>query len=202
MNDTQVSLAVSCGENAVDNRSNSRFCDRKYLSIKSKILLKKPRFSERNSFTLCKLFQRGACHFGQNCRYVHNVSGIGNLGLKSVAGYEDLNGNRQRSDVCRVRECRFAYNELDCPYGEKCMYLHKCNQNVDFGPNRENHGINVVDGRRYGSGGGKIESKSLIACQFYPKSAFYKSRLCVKFEMFGSCSYGEQCTYAHGKAGG
>lgn len=220
LNGIQASMATaSFGENAVDNRSQSRFCNRLYLPINHKFPFQKPRFPEKNSYPriplpvnrlklsssnkseLCKLFQRGVCHFGERCRYAHDMSEIGKPGFKSE---EHLNEARQRNDVCRVRECRFSFSGLDCPYGEKCQYLHICDQNarVDLGPNRESYAINVVNGRRNGIGSDQIESKSLIACQFFHKSALYKSKLCLKYERLGSCPYGVQCTYAHGKAGG
>ncbi|XP_047959378.1 zinc finger CCCH domain-containing protein 56-like isoform X2 [Salvia hispanica] len=57
---------------------------------------------------------------------------------------------------------------------------------------RDEGGLNRVSGR---GGGDSIECRSLSGGCHY-----YKTKLCARWlERFGSCPYGEKCTYAHGK---
>ncbi|KAK6148949.1 hypothetical protein DH2020_016474 [Rehmannia glutinosa] len=200
----------SGGKNAFDNRPPSRI-----LNQHSGFDFKKPRFPERNSHPkiplsvnrsklyipykseLCLKFQRDKCHYGENCHFSHSISGIRNPGFKPVAMKENLNVDSKRNHVVsNLRECHYFSSGTDCPYGEKCQFLHKCDQKIRM--DRESCAINPLADR---SGSNQIPRRSLNAGgKGYDKSVFRKTELCKKWERSGGCPYGVKCIYAHGKA--
>ncbi|KAK4428032.1 Zinc finger CCCH domain-containing protein 39 [Sesamum alatum] len=221
-NDAQVSSPTDFGgKNAFLNHQPSRIVNHQSSSIQhSNFDFKKPRFSERNpnpriplsvnrsklsvpyKSELCLLFQRGKCYYGENCHFSHSISDIRNPGLNNLAMEGHLNedsSKRNAHTVRKMKECHWFASGKDCPYGDKCQYLHKCDQTVrrDVGFSRQSYAVN--EGRDRSGTSDQIECHSLSAGEDY-KSVFCKTKLCMKWEKFGSCPYGEKCTYAHGKA--
>ncbi|KAK6124930.1 hypothetical protein DH2020_041341 [Rehmannia glutinosa] len=174
----------SGGKNAFDNRPPSRI-----LNQHSGFDFKKPRFPERNSHPkiplsvnrsklyipykseLCLKFQRGKCHYGENCHFSHSTSEIRNPGFKPVAMKENLNVDSKRNHVVsNLRECHYFSSGTDCPYGEKCQFLHKCDQKIRM--DRESCAINPLADR---SGSNQIPRRSLNAGgKGYDKSVFQR----------------------------
>ncbi|XP_011072245.1 zinc finger CCCH domain-containing protein 39-like [Sesamum indicum] len=217
-NDTQVSNPADFGgKNTFDNCPQPRIANHQSSSIHSNFDFKKPRFSERNpnpriplsvnrsklsvpyKSELCLLFQRGKCYYGANCHFSHSISDIRNPGLNTLAMEGHLNEDSKRNTVRKMKECHWFASGKDCPYGDKCQYLHKCDQKVrrDVGFYRQSSAVN---GGKDRSGNDQIECHSFSAGEDYDKSVFCKTKLCMKWERFGSCPYGVKCTYAHGKA--
>ncbi|KAI3455349.1 hypothetical protein Pfo_012012 [Paulownia fortunei] len=220
-NDTQVSTPTdSGGKNTFDNRPPSRIRNQQSTSVHSIFDFKKPRFSERNWYPriplsvnrsklsipykseLCLLFQRGRCHYGENCHFSHSMSEIRKPGFNTVAMEEQLKEDSKRNAVCKMRECYWFSGGIECPYGDKCQFLHKCDQKVrrDVGLYRESYAVSAMNGVSDRSGSDQVKCRSLNAGEDYDKLDDRKTKLCIKWERFGCCPYGVKCIYAHGKA--
>ncbi|KAH6758757.1 hypothetical protein C2S51_018992 [Perilla frutescens var. frutescens] len=134
---------------------------------------------------LCIQHRKHRCYHGVNCHFAHNLSEIRQPGSKTLAMDEHV---RARNAVCRGRECLYFSNGVDCPYGDRCNFLHECDHNVG--------GLNRVFDR---SGLGR--GRSLSGSRLYDhKLIYHKTKLCMRWEeSFGCCPYGERCTYAHGR---
>ncbi|KAL1551419.1 zinc finger CCCH domain-containing protein 56-like [Salvia divinorum] len=119
---------------------------------------------------MCNLFQMGKCYYGENCHFAHNLRQIRQPGFEGVAMAELFNERR--------REFRFFSSGRGCSYPYQSL-------------GRDEAGLSRVSGR---GGADSIECRSLSG------GWHYKTKLCAKWvERFGSCPYGEKCTYAHGK---
>lgn len=130
-------------------------------------------------------------------------------------------GNNWEDDqkiILRMKLCRkFCFGE-ECPYGDRCNFIHEdlSKFREDSGKMRESSAISVgttaadppsvengtgsnqIEVNRQGGipvpapmninggGGGKI---------------YWKTRLCMKFEITGQCTFGDNCNFAHGQAG-
>ncbi|XP_068653249.1 zinc finger CCCH domain-containing protein 39-like [Aristolochia californica] len=130
---------------------------------------------------LCTKFKLGICDFGSSCTFAH--------------GQEELRPNwldTEQQRVSRLKICRSFYNGEECPYGDRCTFLHEDPDRV-----RECSVINIatsttaagINRERSGDGNGLNQ-----------KPFFWKTRLCHKWELTGHCQYGEDCHYAHGQA--
>ncbi|KAL2493442.1 Zinc finger CCCH domain-containing protein 39 [Abeliophyllum distichum] len=195
-NDTRI--VTPCAESGGNETSYQHF------SIQSNAELghfKKPRFSEstRNprvslamnrskldipfKSELCLLFQRGKCYYGDNCHYAHGTSEIRN------PSFRDLENGYQRNIMNKSKRCYRFSSGKDCPYGDKCQFLHE-----RAGEYRESSAISIV------READQIECKSLNVGQDYQRGNSRKTKLCNKWEIYGSCHYGMNCLYAHGQA--
>ncbi|KAG9459691.1 hypothetical protein H6P81_004199 [Aristolochia fimbriata] len=130
---------------------------------------------------LCVKFKLGLCDFGSSCTFAH--------------GQEDLRPNwldSEQQRVSRLKICRSFYNGEECPYGNRCTFLHEDPERV-----RESSVINIdttttaAGGHRDRGGDGNSSNQ---------RPFFWKTRLCHKWEQTGYCQYGEDCHYAHGQA--
>lgn len=208
--DARISVPVDFGgKNACDDRPQSRIPNPQSLTDHG---FKKPRSLGRYSpypkvpiwvnraklsipykSELCLLFQKGKCFYGENCHFAHKPSEIRKPGLKTAEMEEPYS---ERNAMCRGRDCHYFSSGMDCPYGDDCNFLHKCGHIV----RRDGAGLNEVSDRGRNDW---IDCSSLSGGQHYDKSIFHKTKLCARWEeSFGSCPYGERCTYAHGREGG
>ncbi|GAA0178547.1 hypothetical protein LIER_29852 [Lithospermum erythrorhizon] len=90
----------------------------------------------------------------------------------------------------RVKYCKWTFET--CPYGQKCQFVH----------NVEDNSKRVLEGSRDAIVlGGQTrrgqEFDKMNDFKFIERTR--KTKLCHKFEKFGSCRFGGDCNYAHGK---
>lgn len=80
----------------------------------------------------------------------------------------------------KTRLCTQFMQTGACEYGEACKFAHGEHEFQKI--NKQAKGLSG-DGAKGGAGG---------------NSKKFKTRLCLKFQQFGQCSYGNSCSFAHG----
>lgn len=199
MNDfDDAQISVPGGKSAYDHRFQSRVPTKQSFSD---LGFMKPRIAGRNTpcpripisvnrsklsipykSELCPRYRQRRCYHGEHCHFAHKLIEIRQSGSKTVAMDERVVS--ERNAMCRGRECYYFSNGMDCPYGDRCNFHHKCDQNR-------------VSDRSVSD---RIEWRSWRDGRHNEKSIYHKTKLCVKWEeSFGSCPYGDRCTYAHGR---
>ncbi|XP_051147652.1 zinc finger CCCH domain-containing protein 39-like isoform X2 [Andrographis paniculata] len=164
------------------NHSNSRFGKRQFCFGHSDFDSVNPRMLHHHhskpsipyKSELCLRFLRGKCFHGESCRFAHSTAEIRKPELNPV-------------DV-KMKECYWFSSGLDCPYGQTCQFLHKCDRRITGGNHRNEKDQVECSGSL--SGGGNAD-----------KTVSGKTKVCSKWERFGSCVYGGKCIFLHGKAG-
>ncbi|PIN22845.1 hypothetical protein CDL12_04441 [Handroanthus impetiginosus] len=156
---------------------------------------------------LCCKFQLGTCPSINNCNFAHSIEELREPPpnwQEIVAAHKEEKGQSSKSrEVCLVPIMGFSDNERQgsnmeqhyteffaeegCPNGENCNSRHD-----EHPEQRESLAIYMVPG----SGGGNAgnERKPTL------NTSNWKTRICNKFELTGSCSYGSNCKFAHGAA--
>ncbi|GFP92908.1 zinc finger CCCH domain-containing protein 39 [Phtheirospermum japonicum] len=168
---------------------------------------------------MCAKFVEGTCRNGEHCTFAHGPDdlrepppnwqeiirekdrGGGSGGSNNNWSGGSGNGGDDQRMIHRMKICKKYYNGEECPYGDKCNFLHErpspkrfkvdVNNNNNNGNNiveqRESSAISIgVTGDVRGSGGSDFDQK-----------VFWKTKMCSKWEM-GHCPFGERCHYAHG----
>ncbi|XP_047959376.1 zinc finger CCCH domain-containing protein 56-like isoform X1 [Salvia hispanica] len=148
----------------------------------------------------------------------HHQQPFSDHGFKRPRPRTPLTVNRSKLSIPYKSEMCNLFQMGKCYYGENCHFAHNLReirgleQGVAMAEpfserrrffsggryhpyqsvGRDEGGLNRVSGR---GGGDSIECRSLSGGCHY-----YKTKLCARWlERFGSCPYGEKCTYAHGK---
>ncbi|XP_051140584.1 zinc finger CCCH domain-containing protein 39-like [Andrographis paniculata] len=164
---------------------------------------------------ICAKFIEGTCRNGEHCTFAHGpddlreppsnwqdlvremekdkgaavgggVAGGGGSGVGGVWGEE-------RGLMHRMKICKKYFNGEECPYGDKCNFLH------ERGPQPPAKKVRVdPPGPGYGERESSAISIGLMADRGDPVGA-WKTRMCSKWEM-GQCRYGDRCHYAHGSS--
>ncbi|XP_013385156.1 poly [ADP-ribose] polymerase 12 [Lingula anatina] len=82
-------------------------------------------------FHLCRNFSMGCCHFGENCRYSHDVKSPHNQRIVLQNGLDDFSDHEilRLIELSTPRVCR-DYNQGGCKYGDACRRLHICSRLV------------------------------------------------------------------------
>ncbi|KAL6534649.1 hypothetical protein OROGR_013324 [Orobanche gracilis] len=157
---------------------------------------------------MCAKFIEGTCRNGEQCTFAHGADDLREpppnwqeiIREKDRVGswisniWGGSSGDDQRM-IHRMKICKKYYNGEECPYGDKCNFLHErplppMNKiNVDNVEQRESLAITVgITGDFRGSGNSDFDQK-----------VFWKTKMCSKWEM-GHCPFGERCHYAHGQS--
>ncbi|KAI5665232.1 hypothetical protein M9H77_24555 [Catharanthus roseus] len=181
---------------------------------------------------LCAKFFEGNCKNGEHCTFAHGQQdlrepppnwqelvrdkekdggGVGGGGCGSG------NWNDDQRIIHKMKICKKFYNGEECPYGEKCNFLHERpnpgfpNENMRFKTEvtrqRESAAISI------GTRGPAIENKTDAAAADLQqennksmtsnldatktKPVFWKTKICSKWEITGHCPFGERCHFAH-----
>ncbi|KAI3993021.1 hypothetical protein MKX01_009764 [Papaver californicum] len=85
---------------------------------------------------LCEKFKAGHCLYGDNCSYAHGVEDIHEPSpnwKKIVASREEdqstlqtgVNWENDQKLISMLRLCRRFCSRQECPYGDKCNFLHR-----------------------------------------------------------------------------
>ncbi|KVI11644.1 zinc finger CCCH domain-containing protein 39-like [Cynara cardunculus var. scolymus] len=173
---------------------------------------------------MCQKFLEGNCRNGDSCTFAHGSNDL----REPPPNWQELvkdnrgggNWNEDQKIIHRMRICRKFYNTGECPYGEKCNFLHespskfKAEAAVDMGRTRQSSVINIqtvvdhpqteavhllhgnVDAVQVGT----MNSDHPDALRPSMKATYWKTRICSKWEATGQCVFGDKCHFAHGLA--
>ncbi|KAL7162342.1 hypothetical protein ACSBR2_042761 [Camellia fascicularis] len=111
------------------------------------------------------------------------------------------NGNEDHRIISAMKLCRRFCNGEVCPYGERCHFLHEAP-----GKFRKSFATSIGTSGPGGfsrNGCDQLEYKpavhsSLDANEVAQKPAFWKTKICKKWEATGNCPFGVNCCFAHG----
>ncbi|KAF8406958.1 hypothetical protein HHK36_006079 [Tetracentron sinense] len=164
---------------------------------------------------LCGKFKLGQCPYGDTCNFAHGMDDMRKPPpnwQELLAGREEdrptWNWDEDQRIINKLKLCKKFYNGEECPYGDRCNFLHEDPGKFreDSGRFRESTAISIGT---TGSTGDNISGpdqpeggfiSSFDANRMYSKPVFWKTRLCQKLEMNGHCPFGEKCHFAHGEA--
>ncbi|KAK3026089.1 hypothetical protein RJ639_040761 [Escallonia herrerae] len=155
---------------------------------------KKPITSEGISYKTqpCLKLKRGICSNGDSCKYLHD---IGEIQRRLKNRQENWDENPRR--VCSTKTCGWFSFAQDCPYGDRCIFLHGSVTGTggDLELSRKSCARNTV-APVCDKLGRSVNWEGPSAKPAYQK----KTRLCFMWENTGTCQYGLNCDYAHGQA--
>ncbi|XP_057770395.1 zinc finger CCCH domain-containing protein 39 [Salvia miltiorrhiza] len=147
---------------------------------------------------ICAKFMEGSCRNGEQCTFAHGVEDL----REPPPNWQELIREKERGNggggwgddqrmIHRMKICKKYYNGEECPYGDKCNFLHERPSpplkklKVDMPGQRETSAISIgVTGNT-----GELD----------PAAPGWKMRICSRWEM-GQCNYGERCHFAHGNS--
>lgn len=152
---------------------------------------------------ICAKFTEGTCRNGEHCTFAHGVEDLREPPpnwQELIRDKDRVSGSSNWGDdqrmIHRMKICKKYYNGEECPYGEKCNFLHERPSppmkklKVDMLGQRESSAISIgITGDARGSNTSDFD-----------QTVFWKTKLCSKWEM-GQCPFGERCHYAHGQSG-
>lgn len=165
---------------------------------------------------MCAKFKIGMCRNGENCNFAHGVEdmrqpppnwqelvGVRDEDNKSSGNWED-----DQKIIHRMKLCKKFYNGEECPYGDRCNFLHEdpAKFRDDSGRFRETSAICIgTTGMPTGQGTGSSQSdvsrpNTGADSRVTSKPVYWKTKLCTKWEITGQCPFGEKCHFAHGLA--
>ncbi|CAK9133988.1 unnamed protein product [Ilex paraguariensis] len=166
---------------------------------------------------MCAKFLEGNCRNGEHCTFAHGAEDL----REPPPNWQELvrerdrvgNWNDDQRIIHRMKICKKFYNGEECPYGEKCNFLHeppskfKTDMVMPTLP-RESSAISIgtmgpIMGHRDGSDQPEI-NKHVNGCsdalRVNMKPVFWKTRICSKWETSGQFPFGERCHFAHGQS--
>ncbi|CAK9164848.1 unnamed protein product [Ilex paraguariensis] len=176
--------------------------------LDSRMPLKRAKMTCTVETEMCLLYRRGNCTYGDKCHFAHGVEEIRRLPYKMTD--IDILTNEDHRIISKMKLCRKFCNGKECPYGDRCHFLHVGLQKVkgDLGLSRKSVELNLVT---TGSAGDCKNGYEQWECQMFGNSTnrdkqqdqkpiYWKTRLCNKWERTGNCPYGVKCYFAHGQA--
>ncbi|GKV06405.1 hypothetical protein SLEP1_g18303 [Rubroshorea leprosula] len=175
---------------------------------------------------MCAKFRMGACRNGENCNFAHGMEDLRQpppnwqelVGGREVGGREwdeerpMESWNDDQKIIHRMKLCKKFYNGEECPYGDRCNFLHEAptryrDDSMKF---RESSAISIgTTGASLGCGSGSNQSEGnrplnsstgSDALRASTKPVYWKTKLCMKWEITGHCPFGEKCHFAHGQS--
>ncbi|KAI4379982.1 hypothetical protein MLD38_006216 [Melastoma candidum] len=169
---------------------------------------------------MCAKFKSGMCRNGENCNFAHGLEDL----RQPPPNWQDLVGARDEDHrssssavgnwdddqkiIHRMKLCKKFYNGEECPYGDRCSFLHEDPSKFrdDSGKFRETSAICIgTTGASTGPANGSgqqdgIRSNGSVDGRGNSKPVYWKTKLCTKWEVTGHCPFGEKCHFAHGQA--
>ncbi|XWS70675.1 hypothetical protein CRYUN_Cryun03dG0067200 [Craigia yunnanensis] len=170
---------------------------------------------------MCAKFRLGTCRNGEDCNFAHGIEDL----RQPPPNWQEIVGGRDEERpsgnwdddhriIHRMKLCKKFYNGEQCPYGDRCNFLHEDPSKFrdDIGRFRENSAISIgTTGPPAGHGivsdqsEGNRPVNSTVSDAFrgnmkpvYP--VYWKTKLCTKWETTGHCPFGEKCHFAHGQS--
>ncbi|KAJ1413029.1 Zinc finger, CCCH-type [Sesbania bispinosa] len=166
---------------------------------------------------ICAKFRIGACRNGENCNFAHGVEDTRQpppnwqklVGLCNEERSLSGNWDEDQKIIHKMKLCKKYYNGDELSYGEKCSFLHEdlAKFRDDSGRFRESSSISIgTNGypKSYGddsnnSQGNRVVNTGQNVSRGNGKFTYWKTKLCIKWETIGRCSFGEDCHFAHGQ---
>lgn len=155
---------------------------------------------------MCLKFLDGNCRNGESCTFAHGAEDLRDPPpnwQEIVAKDRGLGNWNDDQRVHKMKICKKFYNGEECPYGEKCNFLH-----IDSGESNVIRIGTMGGGNGNRSGSDQIEvNRNLnlvsdgLRGNSNMKPTYWKTKLCSKWEMTGYCPFGERCHFAHGFSG-
>lgn len=167
---------------------------------------------------MCAKFKMGMCRNGENCNFAHGIEDM----RQPPPNWQDLVGLREEERpsgnwdddqkiIHKMKLCKKYYNGEECPYGERCNFLHEDPSKFrdDAGRCRESSAISLVANgspKSHLNGSSNSDSNKAVntgcdGSRSNTKAPFWKTKLCSKWELTGQCPFGDKCHFAHGQAG-
>lgn len=178
---------------------------------------------------MCAKFKMGLCRNGENCNFAHGVEDM----RQPPPNWQELVGLREEEQrppgswdddqkiIHKMKLCKKYYNGEQCPYGERCNFLHEDPSKFrdDAGRCRESSAISLVangspkshqlnysnnnnsDSQNNNNNIKVLNNTGSDALRSIVKAPFFKTKLCTKWEMTGHCPFADKCHFAHGQAG-
>ncbi|KAK4783853.1 hypothetical protein SAY86_018221 [Trapa natans] len=171
---------------------------------------------------MCAKFKMGTCRNGENCNFAHGIEDM----RQPPPNWQEFVGGGREDDhrssdnwdddqkiIHKMKLCKKFYNGEECPYGDRCNFLHEGPSKFrdDAGRFRETSaicigtsGVPVVQG----NGNNQPEVPRSASLGVDPradpraatKTVYWKTKLCTKFEVTGHCPFRDKCHFAHGVA--
>ncbi|XP_059638003.1 zinc finger CCCH domain-containing protein 39 [Cornus florida] len=166
---------------------------------------------------MCLKFSEGNCRNGETCTFAHGVEEL----RQPPSNWQELvsgkdrglgNWNDDQRIIHRMKICKKFYNGEECPYGDKCNFLHEnpSKFKTDMGKTQESSAITIgTTGPMMGqsSGSDQPDINMLVSPNSDPfrintkqKPAYWKTKICSKWEATGHCPFMERCHFAHGES--
>jgi len=166
---------------------------------------------------ICTKFRFSTCRNGENRNYAHGADEI----RQPPRNWQELvdpcneerpqvetrqpppNWDEDQKIIHKMKLCKKYYNGEECPYGDKCSFLHEdpARFRDDSWKIRECSAIsvgNIGSPKSFGDGSNNLEG--IRAMNKPARSAYWKTKLC-QWQHTGSCPFGETCHFAHGEEG-
>ncbi|KAG0562574.1 hypothetical protein KC19_9G156700 [Ceratodon purpureus] len=181
---------------------------------------------------LCSRFRSGNCPYNSNCNFAHGMEEL----RKPPPGWEEFvasqelpppppsqssgQGGSASSDsqvrFHKTRPCKKYFGEGNCPYGDKCNFLHEeqsvpravreareaavaaASGSAVFAASPKGESVvPATNGNSKETGGGGVSTPAGSATS-NARPSNWKTRLCNKWETTGHCPFGDKCHFAHG----
>ncbi|XP_058732592.1 zinc finger CCCH domain-containing protein 39-like [Vicia villosa] len=166
---------------------------------------------------ICTKFGFGTCRNGENCTFAHGVDeirkpppnwqelvrprmqlgGNSNDDQKVIPTEERMqlgrNWNDDQKIIHEMKLCKKYYNGEECPYGDKCNFLHEdpAMFRDDSCETRESSAISIATFNNLGGN---------RAGTMPARGTYWKTKICHKWMNTGSCPFGDNCHYVHADA--
>ncbi|XP_043700810.1 zinc finger CCCH domain-containing protein 39-like [Telopea speciosissima] len=167
----------------------------------------------------CAKFFTGACPYGDNCNFVHGPDDL----RKPPPNWQEILAARAREEeraaglwdedqriITRLKLCKKYCNGEECPYRDRCNFLHEdpAKFRDDPGRFRESSAISIgTTGSPVNNGSGSDhpqESNGFVNSgsdvNRINVKPFWKTRICSRWEISATCPFGDKCHFAHGQA--
>ncbi|KAK2645998.1 hypothetical protein Ddye_021193 [Dipteronia dyeriana] len=164
---------------------------------------------------ICAKFKQNLCRNGENCNFAHGLEDLrqpppnwqelvgGSGGHVEEDRLSGANWDADQKIIHKMKLCKKFYNGEECPYGDRCNFLHEdpAKFRDDIGRYRESSAISIgTTGPTVVSGSGSNQSETnRSANNTIIKPVYWKTKLCIKWTT-GQCPFGEKCHFAHGEA--
>ncbi|XP_022937467.1 zinc finger CCCH domain-containing protein 39-like [Cucurbita moschata] len=168
---------------------------------------------------MCAKFKLGLCRNGANCNFAHGAEDMRQPppNWQEIVGIREddqsvSNWNDDQKIIQKMKLCRKFYNGEECPYGDRCNFLHEdpAKFRDDSGRFRESSAISIgttVTPLMNGNDSSYSEPSRAVSCSASASdslrgngNAFWKTKLCTKWEVTGHCPFGDKCHFAHGQS--
>lgn len=174
---------------------------------------------------MCAKYKVGMCRNGEGCNFAHGSEDLRQPppNWQELVGAPREDDHRPSSDnwdddqkiIHKMKLCKKFYNGEECPYGDRCNFLHeeRAKFRDDSWRFRETSAICIgtttlsTNGSSGPANGLANQQEAIrnvnvgVDPRLIMNPVYWKTKLCTKWEITGLCPFGEKCHFAHGLAG-